>query len=301
MDDKATPEGLARAETEMEIEANASKITHENPAKHDISLRNGRQDDHPVPPYRRNSRANANANTPSISSRPRSGTVTEMPKDVAVNSKKRADNIDWWAFEYALIVGKRWRKIVRTNKEERIKFALQNTRIGWNLKKYDDYEAFKRTRQGNGSSRDQLNNAELGSASAAESHKETAEKQTATAENKIETAETQTKRAKRSSSRLSEQQEVIKDVLSSQIPRIRPCWSRMKAPTQPVTQTEGKNYYTQYVENLRNRLGKDGCYSYKLLGECYIHGMMDGEAMSYQNKGNEGEEKVVHSNVFEIR
>jgi hypothetical protein len=32
-----------------------------------------------------------------------------------------------------------------------------------------------------------------------------------------------------------------------------------------------------------------------MLGECYIHGMMDGEAMRYQN------EEAIASQVFELR
>ena len=34
------------------------------------------------------------------------------------------------------------------------------------------------------------------------------------------------------------------------------------------------------------------------MGECYIHGMMDGEAMRHQNQGKK---KVIPSKVFEIR
>lgn len=48
-------------------------------------------------------------------------------------------------------------------------------------------------------------------------------------------------------------------------------------------------------ENFRKRAGEDGYYSYLLLGEAYIHGMMDGEAMAHQNK------KQISTTVFEIR
>ena len=42
------------------------------------------------------------------------------------------------------------------------------------------------------------------------------------------------------------------------------------------------------------RWKQNWCY-YKLLGECYLHGMMDGEAMAYQNQ------KGLRAQVFEIR
>ena len=42
------------------------------------------------------------------------------------------------------------------------------------------------------------------------------------------------------------------------------------------------------------RLKENWCY-YEVLGECYVHGMMDGEAMAYQNK------KGIRAQVFELR
>lgn len=46
-------------------------------------------------------------------------------------------------------------------------------------------------------------------------------------------------------------------------------------------------------ENIQ-RLQQNWC-SYEVLGECYVHGMMDGEAMAYQN------EKGIRAQVFELR
>jgi len=42
-------------------------------------------------------------------------------------------------------------------------------------------------------------------------------------------------------------------------------------------------------------MGDDGQWYYEMMGECYVHGMMDGEAMAHQN--NEG----ILTTVFEIR
>ncbi|OAG04197.1 HET-domain-containing protein [Paraphaeosphaeria sporulosa] len=57
-------------------------------------------------------------------------------------------------------------------------------------------------------------------------------------------------------------------------------------------------------EALKERYGDDGWYSYKMLGECYIHGMMDGEAMLLQNEGDPTDKEHtghIPSVVFEIR
>jgi len=49
------------------------------------------------------------------------------------------------------------------------------------------------------------------------------------------------------------------------------------------------------LENMKKKRGDEGYYAYQLMGECYVHGMMDGEAMLYQN------EEDIYSAVFEIR
>lgn len=59
-----------------------------------------------------------------------------------------------------------------------------------------------------------------------------------------------------------------------------------------LTETE---YMDKVREKFQKSLGEDGLFYYKMLGECYVHGMMDGEAMAHQN--NEG----IPTTVFEIR
>lgn len=62
---------------------------------------------------------------------------------------------------------------------------------------------------------------------------------------------------------------------------------------------DAREYDWKIRDNLRMRLGNSGYYYYTMVGECYIHGMMDGEAMHYQNEG--GEKGVIPAEVFEIR
>jgi hypothetical protein len=51
----------------------------------------------------------------------------------------------------------------------------------------------------------------------------------------------------------------------------------------------------EYMARINEALGEDDLYYYEFLGECYIHGMMDGEAMAYQNNNE------VRSQMFELR
>jgi hypothetical protein len=62
-----------------------------------------------------------------------------------------------------------------------------------------------------------------------------------------------------------------------------------------LTAAEQDNYMSEVKEKFRSRLGDDGQWYYEMLGECYVHGMMDGEAMAHQNN------KEILPTVFEIR
>ncbi|KAL9088486.1 MAG: hypothetical protein Q9165_006210 [Trypethelium subeluteriae] len=64
---------------------------------------------------------------------------------------------------------------------------------------------------------------------------------------------------------------------------------------QRLNEEVAHTYKKKIGMNLRARLGDDGRYWYEMFGECYIHGMMDGEAMAYQNN------KGCPTTVFEIR
>ncbi|KAI9696674.1 MAG: hypothetical protein M1820_008048 [Bogoriella megaspora] len=64
---------------------------------------------------------------------------------------------------------------------------------------------------------------------------------------------------------------------------------------QRLDKEEIQAYNESIAAKFRAKLGDDGQWWYRMFGECYIHGMMDGEAMAHQN--NEG----ISTNVFEIR
>lgn len=68
--------------------------------------------------------------------------------------------------------------------------------------------------------------------------------------------------------------------------------SKRRARLTPAEQTD---YMSKVKETFLSRLGDDGQWYYEMLGECYVHGMMDGEAMAHQN------DKGIPPAVFEIR
>lgn len=68
-----------------------------------------------------------------------------------------------------------------------------------------------------------------------------------------------------------------------------------KTPDQDKELEKGKMADEQKrIEEHNKRVDDNWCY-YEFLGECYIHGMMDGEAMAYQNDEN------LRAQVFELR
>ena len=64
------------------------------------------------------------------------------------------------------------------------------------------------------------------------------------------------------------------------------------AEPEPVYDCAGEK---ELAESIKKLLGEDDKYWYEFLGECYIHGMMDGEAMAHQN------DKGTPAQVFELR
>ena len=69
-------------------------------------------------------------------------------------------------------------------------------------------------------------------------------------------------------------------------------WSKVRAN---LTKPEQDAFMENVWEKFRSKLRDDGKWYYEMLGECYIHGMMDGEAMAYQNDNG------IRTSVFEIR
>ncbi|RMZ87243.1 hypothetical protein DV736_g5535, partial [Chaetothyriales sp. CBS 134916] len=61
----------------------------------------------------------------------------------------------------------------------------------------------------------------------------------------------------------------------------------------PTTTVKQKSKITSKAEDWK--------YHYKFIGECYVHGMMDGDAITYQNMHHKGKGNTKESIVFELR
>jgi hypothetical protein len=66
-----------------------------------------------------------------------------------------------------------------------------------------------------------------------------------------------------------------------------------------LTEEAANKYDKKIRKNFKKKSNEDGFWSYKFMGECYIHGMMDGEAMAFQN--GDDEDDTLPSTVFELR
>lgn len=200
-----------------------------------------------------------------------------MSKGSSGSTKKKEYEqlIDWWSFEYELVVGRRWKKIVEERKKQREAFALKKFGEDWDLMQGKDYRAFeaKRREEGLWVERSMITNGEASSANTVA--EERSDGQTQPASGATDTFVPSTP------SGLS----------------VKPSW-KVPINKEELSQEEKDEYSQKIRKNLRDRLGEEGYFSYELLGECYIHGMMDGEAMLYQN---EGDVNVIPSMVFEIR
>lgn len=64
---------------------------------------------------------------------------------------------------------------------------------------------------------------------------------------------------------------------------------------QRLSDEDKSAYQEKIVANFRANLGDGGRWWYQMYGECYIHGMMDGEAMAHQNNAG------ISETIFEIR
>ncbi|KAF2647797.1 HET-domain-containing protein [Lophiostoma macrostomum CBS 122681] len=90
---------------------------------------------------------------------------------------------------------------------------------------------------------------------------------------------------------------VVGDIISNGMEQIRPGWVVRKR-REDMDPMKIPDFDTAIRKKLEEKLGEEGYFSYQMLGECYIHGMMDGEAMLFQN---EGDDEVIPSIVFEMR
>jgi len=89
-----------------------------------------------------------------------------------------------------------------------------------------------------------------------------------------------------------------KDQKNSEEIRTKKPVSALIRVTQRLTEEEKVKYNETIETNFTTKMSKyveGGQWHYEMMGECYIYGMMDGEAMAYQNH------RSIQTTVFEIR
>lgn len=250
------------------------------------------------------------------------GVIEETP---AVPKKKKPSS-DWWEFEYALVAGRRWKQVVRQSKEDREAkwrlHLLENYRVleskntakeiedpagvpttegpaveGRDIAREDDGVSMEHITEGSNRQDETAvidaendNGAPLGNQ---EHDQAMGEEESNSGDH--ETRDEHPKDDDRLPVDASSSNSTISDAHAPK--KIRPSWHR-KIERTKLPPDEIKTYKQKVRNNLRERLGEEGYYSYTLLGECYIHGMMDGEAMQYLNEDAEG---PIPSMVYEIR
>lgn len=76
--------------------------------------------------------------------------------------------------------------------------------------------------------------------------------------------------------------------------------SGIRHSNERLSAKDAEIYDRDIQTNLANLLGENGMYCYTMMGECYVHGMMDGEAMRCQNERSRVD-KESREKIFEIR
>jgi hypothetical protein len=186
-------------------------------------------------------------------------------------------HVDWWAFSLALKAGRHWLKVTikHPNATKNVPFATTRKDIN----KLHEHETFKQWRKAHNKWLD--------------IPRDVAEKN----------------RHIIGDDKAEHEVRIARDVLYQRYPKsleedtsrypkdgvAKPAWIRDVKKYH--LSWEERNEYNQSIErNLRIRLGANAYDSYRLLGESYIHGMMDGEAVELASL-----QDTNPSRVFEIR
>jgi hypothetical protein len=174
--------------------------------------------------------------------------------------------LDWWEFELALVAGRHWKRETQRMKASRLAYANMLVAPLWKSAKHDEYQAFQSARV----SQDRCVDAQ---------HLE---------------------RNGHAQPTTLPRPEDIQACESTKLPTfvypltVRPGWIREHGEPQVMQPKEQEVYEALFRRNMQLRLGEDAYFSYKFLGEAYVHGMMDGEAVKSRGK----DEQDI---LFEIR
>jgi hypothetical protein len=181
-------------------------------------------------------------------------------------SVSRPQALDWWEFELALVAGRHWKREVQKMKASRSAYANTLVTPLWKSAKHDKYQAFQSSRV----------SPERGVDNQPSILNDHAQPTTLP------------------------RPEDIQPWKSAELPSficpltVKPGWIRQHGECQVLQPEEQEVYEAIFRRKMQIRLGEDAYFSYEFLGEAYVHGMMDGEAV--KNRG-----KNERDILFEIR
>jgi hypothetical protein len=207
--------------------------------------------------------------------------VTVLNADVfcdrGVGVQASINTADWWDFDVALAAGRRWRNIVKDRKKLLTEAGWATIHAEYQARKAAEFAAFEKWRRSEGKWWSQLDDRWI----------------------QLKDSTPSPEIAK--SLPLQSLPPVIPSKTSLGAPififaddQVRPSWKKPLNISR-LNREEGKTYNRDIQENVRHRLGDDLYRSWKMLGDCFVHGMMDGQAIRLQN------DEDIPSMVFEIR
>jgi hypothetical protein len=182
---------------------------------------------------------------------------------------------DWWDFEVALAAGRRWRNIVKDRKKTLTDAGWATIYAEHQARKAAEFAAFEKWRRSEGKWWTRLADRWI-------QLKDSTPSPEMSKSIHPTTAVTHARAAPNA------------PIFIFADDQVRPSWKK-PANISRLTRQEGRTYNKDIQENVRYRLGEDLYRSWKMLGDCYVHGMMDGQAIRLQN------DEDIPSMVFEIR
>jgi hypothetical protein len=199
----------------------------------------------------------------------------DVVSDRAIGTQETTNTADWWDFDVALAAGRRWRSIVKDRKKLLAEAGWATIRAEDQARKAAEFAAFEKWRRSEGKWWTQLSDRWI-------QLKDSTPSPEITKSHQPILPVTHTKTS------LNDPIFIFAD------DQVRPSWKK-PANRSRLTREEGKMYNVDIQENVRTRSGDDLYRSWRMLGDCYVHGMMDGQAIRLQN------EEDIPSIVFEIR
>jgi hypothetical protein len=201
--------------------------------------------------------------------RPAAGTARttangDVLSDRTIGAQETTNTADWWDFDVALAAGRRWRDIVKDRKKLLAEAGWVTIRAEDQARKAVEFAAFEKWRRSEGRWWTQLSDRWI-------QLKDSTPSPVITKSHQPIPLATATKASLRD------------PIFIFADDQVRPSWKK-PVNTSRLTRGEGKVYNVDIQENVRTRLRDDLYRSWRMLGDRYVHGMVDGQAIDSRMK-----------------